>query len=68
MNVAELLEKQANKTPHKPAIIFKDQTISFNQLRDSSFKFADSLIKLGIKKETGLLFTFLTVRSIYSVI
>jgi len=50
MNVAELLEKQAKKSPDKPAIIFKDQTISFSQLTDSSFKFADSLIKLGIKK------------------
>ncbi len=50
MDVVELLDKQANKSGHKPAIIFKDQTISFSQLRDSSFKLADSLIKLGIKK------------------
>jgi long-chain acyl-CoA synthetase len=50
MNVPELLEKQANKTPAKPAIIFKDEAISFSQLRDASFKLADSLIKLGIKR------------------
>lgn len=50
MNVSELLEKQANKSPGKPAIVFKDQTVNFSQLRDSSFKLADSLIKLGIKK------------------
>lgn len=50
MNVFELLEKQAEKSADKPAIIFKDEAISFSQLRDASFKFADSLMRLGIKK------------------
>jgi acyl-CoA synthetase (AMP-forming)/AMP-acid ligase II len=50
MNVAEVLEKQTKESAHKPAVIFKDQSISFRQLRDASFKLADSLIKLEIRK------------------
>ncbi len=50
MNVAEILRKRAEEHPDKSAIIFKDQSISFTQLRDFAFKLADSLIKLGIKK------------------
>ncbi len=50
MNVAEILEAKAKTLSQKPAIIFKDQKISFSQLKDYSFKLADSLIKLGVKK------------------
>lgn len=50
MNVSELLETQTKIHSDKPAIIFKDQTITFRQLRDSSFKLANSLIQLGIKR------------------
>ena len=50
MNVAEFLETRAKAFPDKPALIFKEQTITFNQLRDSSFCLADSLRNLGIKK------------------
>jgi len=50
MDVAAILEEK-NKTYHdKPAYIFKDQPITFSQLRDISFRFADSLKNLGIKK------------------
>jgi len=50
MNVAEILETKATILSQKPAIIFKDQKISFSQLKDYSFKLTDSLIKLGVKK------------------
>lgn len=50
MNVAEILEAKAKTLSQKPAIIFKDQKISFSQLKDYSFKLADSLIKFGVKK------------------
>ena len=46
----KLLENKAKEFPNKPAIIFKDQPTTFNQLKDSSFKLANSLINLGIKK------------------
>jgi acyl-CoA synthetase (AMP-forming)/AMP-acid ligase II len=50
MNVAEVLDRRAKAEPDKPAIIFKDQSISFSQLRDFSFRLADSLINTGVKK------------------
>jgi acyl-CoA synthetase (AMP-forming)/AMP-acid ligase II len=51
MNLSQLLETQARKYSHKPAIIFKDQAIDFTQLKDNAFRLADSLFKLGIKKQ-----------------
>ncbi len=50
MNVASILETKAKALSGKPAIIFKDQAISFGQLKEYAFKLADSLIKLGLKK------------------
>lgn len=50
MHVAQLLETKAKEFSHKPAFIFKEQSITFSQLRDSSFRLADSLRNLGIKK------------------
>ena len=51
MNFTQLLEAQSQKYPHRPAIIFKDQAIDFTQLKNNAFKLADSLLKLGIKKQ-----------------
>jgi long-chain acyl-CoA synthetase len=51
MNFAKILETQAKKYSQRPAIIFKDRTIDFTQLKDYTFKLADSLLKLGIKKQ-----------------
>ena len=50
MEVAKLLETQGKEYADKPAVIFKNKNISFSQLRDLSFRFANSLINLGIKK------------------
>ncbi len=50
MDVVAILEEKAKTYSHKPALIFTAQPITFSQLRDFSFRFADSLKNLGIKK------------------
>jgi len=50
MNVSELLEIRADTHPDKPALVFKEQAISFRQLKDISFRLADGLLSLGVKK------------------
>jgi len=50
MDVAKLLEEKKKLFSDKPAVIFKDQPITFSQLRDLSFRLANSLINLGLKK------------------
>jgi len=50
MNVINLLEEQAKTYPDKPAIIFRQQQISFRRLRDSVFSLSSSLLKLGLKR------------------
>jgi len=47
MDTIKLLEKQAKERGDKPAIIFRDNLISFFQLRDNAFAFADALRRLG---------------------
>lgn len=50
MDIKQVLEKTATTYAHKPAIIFKEQTITFQKLKENSFCLANSLIELGIKK------------------
>ena len=50
MDIAKILVEKAQTLQHKPAIIFKEQTVTFSELRDISFKLAESLAKLGLKK------------------
>jgi len=50
MNIIEALEKQASSYSDKPAIIFRDQPITFKQLRDNAFRLADALKRLGVTK------------------
>jgi len=50
MNIPKILNRTADKFPQKPAIIFKDQPVTFAQLKESSQRFTDSLIKLGVKR------------------
>lgn len=50
MNISQTLEQRAKELPEKPAFIFRDQKISFSQLRDSAFRLANGLIRLGVKK------------------
>ncbi|HTZ11828.1 MAG TPA: class I adenylate-forming enzyme family protein [Candidatus Margulisiibacteriota bacterium] len=48
MKVAELLLKRAQETPQKPALIFKEKKITFEQLKSYSFRLASGLVQLGI--------------------
>jgi acyl-CoA synthetase (AMP-forming)/AMP-acid ligase II len=50
MKVAGLLQKQSQAHPDTPAIIFKEQSISFSQLKDYTFCLANGLIKLGVQR------------------
>jgi len=50
MNTVELLETWVKRFPDKAAIIFKDNPVTFAQLRDNTFKLASALTDLGIKK------------------
>jgi acyl-CoA synthetase (AMP-forming)/AMP-acid ligase II len=46
MNVLNVLEKCAQEYKNKTAVIFRQEEISFFQLRDKVFSFAQSLLKL----------------------
>ncbi|MCK9572523.1 MAG: AMP-binding protein [Candidatus Omnitrophica bacterium] len=49
MQLIDILQKQTLAFAGKPAIIFRDQKITFAQLSENVFKLADSLRKLSIK-------------------
>lgn len=50
MNVIEVLEKKAIQHGDKPAIVFRDQPITFRQLRENTFRLSDALKRLGVNK------------------
>ena len=50
MNIKQLLLKQAQNHPQKPAIIFEDSQISFSQLKEASFGVANCLLSKGLGK------------------
>lgn len=50
MNIAEVLENTLKALPQRPAVIFKEQIITFSQLRDFSFRLANALAGLGVAK------------------
>ena len=49
MQVAKILEKCAKIYAHKPAIIFRQEQLSFTQLKDKVFSLSQGLLKLGVK-------------------
>ena len=51
MNVVTVLNDKAKKLADKPAIIFANDSISFSQLKDLSFRFANGLNRLGLGKD-----------------
>lgn len=51
MNVANLLKSNSERFPQKPAIIFKDEPISFPQLKNLVFSLVGGLANLGIKPQ-----------------
>ncbi len=48
--IRQILEERAVQFNEKPAIIFKEQTISFRQLKENVFKLAHFLQKQGVKQ------------------
>ncbi len=50
MNIVKLLEERSRKHPEKAALIFREQVISFSQLKDNVFGLANGLAKLGVGK------------------
>jgi len=50
MQIATILDNNANIYPTRSALIFKGKILTFSQLRDYVFKLADSLVNLGIRK------------------
>ena len=48
--IRDLLIKQADSFPDKPAIVFQDVFVTFSQLRDNVFRLANNLTQYGIKK------------------
>ncbi|MDP3041429.1 MAG: AMP-binding protein [Candidatus Omnitrophota bacterium] len=49
MNVVNVLEECAKIYAHKSAIIFRQEQLSFVQLRDKVFALGQALLKLGVK-------------------
>ena len=47
--VYELFEEQAEKTPDKPAVVFKSKKLTYSQLKDEVCECADRLCTLNIK-------------------
>ncbi len=50
MNVSTLLEKRSHSCAQKAAIIFKDKSVSFAELKTSVYKLAAGLAKAGVEK------------------
>jgi non-ribosomal peptide synthetase component E (peptide arylation enzyme) len=50
MIVRDYLEKQAIERPNKPAILFKEEKITFSDLNTQSNQLANRLLNAGVKK------------------
>jgi len=50
MQITKILEQCAKQYTHKSAIIFRQESISFAQLKERVFSLSQSLLKLGIKR------------------
>lgn len=67
MNVHDLLQDKASRFLAKPAIIFKGQEISFEQLKENVFKLANSMCAIGVgKSDKVAIYLPNTVEYIYS--
>ena len=50
MDINKSFFQIVEKFPQKPAIIFKDKPITFQELKETSLKLSNSLQKLGVNK------------------
>jgi len=51
VNVANILEKRVKEDGQKTAVVFRQDEISFSQLKDKVFSLSNSLLKLGVKSK-----------------
>ena len=58
MIVRDYLEKQAKERPTKPAILFKEEKITFSQLNTLSNRLANRLLNVGVKKGDRIVLLF----------
>jgi acyl-CoA synthetase (AMP-forming)/AMP-acid ligase II len=58
MIVRDYLEKQAKERPTKPAILFKEEKITFSNLNTLSNRLANRLLKVGVKKGDRVVLLF----------
>src|SRR5512139_2257039 len=58
MIVRDYLEKQAKERPTKPAILFKEEKITFSNLNTFSNRLANRLLNVGIKKGDRVVLLF----------
>src|SRR5512139_2157654 len=58
MIVRDYLEKQAKERPTKPAILFKEEKITFSDLNILSNRVANRLLNSGVKKGDRLVLLF----------
>jgi long-chain acyl-CoA synthetase len=58
MIVRDYLEKQAKERPTKPAILFKEEKITFSDLNAFSNRLANRLLKVGVKKGDRVVLLF----------
>ena len=50
MNIKALLNKQALYFTDKPAVIFNERSINFQQLKEAAFAVTNYLFKIGVQK------------------
>ena len=50
MKIRENIEKNARQFPNKPVIIFKNEVVTFKQLKENVFKLVNALSRQGIRK------------------
>ena len=50
MNIGDLLVRNANKFPHKPAVVSETRSLSFRELNDRVNRLANSLLDSGLRK------------------
>jgi acyl-CoA synthetase (AMP-forming)/AMP-acid ligase II/ABC-type proline/glycine betaine transport system permease subunit len=58
MIVRDYLEKQAKERPTKPAILFKEEKITFSDLNSLSNRLANRLLNAGVKKGDRVVLLF----------
>lgn len=48
--VADIIRRSANRYPYKPALIYKDITLTYSQLEQEANRVANALLDLGLQK------------------